>query len=148
MQGIANPSLARANRFNSCTFRQNLGGLDICTEFCHDENMTKTLPITQARQDLPQLVQNASRLLDEYVITVNGSPAAVLLSAAQYDSWKETMEILADPQLVADIKAGEEDIKKGRVYDWEDVKRELGINVYNKSYRQSKKAAKRSLQTI
>lgn len=58
--------------------------------------MIKTLPITKAREELTTLVDNASKKLDEYIITVNGSPAAVLLSAEEYKSWKETMEILSD----------------------------------------------------
>ena len=91
--------------------------------------MTKTLPITQARQELTTLVERANRLLDEYVITVNGKPTAVLMSVAEYESWKETNEILADPGLMRAIRDGEEDIKKGRVYDWEDVKKELGLDV-------------------
>lgn len=108
--------------------------------------MTKTLPITQAREELATLVNNASKKLDEYVITVNGSPAAVLLSAAEYDSWKETMEILADPQLMNDIREGEEDIKMGRVYDWEMVKKDLNIHVQSKTYRKSGKKSKKYLQ--
>jgi len=90
--------------------------------------MIQTLPITEARKNLTNLVNAAKNKLDEYVITVNGSPAAVLISAAEYDSWKETMEIMADPTLVAAIREGEEDIKAGRYYDWEDVKKELGLN--------------------
>jgi len=76
--------------------------------------MIQTLPITEARKNLTNLVNAAKNKLDEYVITVNGSPAAVLISAAEYDSWKETMEIMADPTLVAAIREGEEDIKAGR----------------------------------
>lgn len=91
--------------------------------------MTKTLPITKAREDLTTLVHNAKNKLDEYVITVKGIPAAVLISAAEYESWKETNEILSDSQLMKAIKEGEEDIKKGKVYDWEEVKKELGLNV-------------------
>ena len=91
--------------------------------------MTHTLPITKAREDLTKLVDNASKKLDEYVITVNGSPAAVLISATEYESWKETNEILSDTSLVKAIKEGEEDIKKGRVYDWEEVKEELQLDV-------------------
>ncbi|MBI2314703.1 type II toxin-antitoxin system Phd/YefM family antitoxin [Candidatus Daviesbacteria bacterium] len=91
--------------------------------------MTKTLPITEARANLTALVDRANKRLDEYVITVNGKPAAVLMSAQEYDSWRETNAILADKKLVKAIKQGGKDIKKGRLYDWEEVKKELGINV-------------------
>jgi len=91
--------------------------------------MIKTLPITKAREDLTLLVNRASRLLDEYVITVNGSPAAVLMSANEYESWKETNDILADAELVAAIKQGEQDIKKGKYISFEQLKKNLKINV-------------------
>lgn len=67
--------------------------------------------------------------MDEYIITVKGVPKAVLMSYAQYDSWRETEEILADKEFMKGIREGEEDIKKGRLLDWEDVKRELKIDV-------------------
>jgi prevent-host-death family protein len=89
--------------------------------------MTHTLPITKAREELATLVENARKKLDEYIITVNGSPAAVIISVAEYESWKETNEILSDPELMRAIKKGEEDEKKGKMYDWEDVKKEPAI---------------------
>lgn len=91
--------------------------------------MTKTLPISEARQNLITLVDRANKRLDEFVITVNGKPAAVLVSAKEYDSWRETNQILADKKLMKAIKQGEKDMEKGRLYDWEEVKKELGINV-------------------
>lgn len=91
--------------------------------------MTKTLSITKAREDLTTLVDRAHRLLDEFIITVNGSPAAVIMSAAEYESWKETNEIMSDPSLMRSIRKGEKDIKEGKVFDWEDIKKELKINV-------------------
>ena len=91
--------------------------------------MTKTLPITEARHNLTTLVDRANKRLDEYIITVNGRPAAVLMSTKEYDSWRETNEILADKKLMKAIKQGEKDMDEGRLYDWEDVKKELGIDV-------------------
>ena len=91
--------------------------------------MTKTLPITKVREELASIVENAQEKLDEYIITVNGIPAAVLISIKEFESWKETNEILADSELMKDIKQGERDVVKGRIYDWEDVKKELGWNV-------------------
>ncbi len=89
----------------------------------------KTLPITKAREELPTLVDKASKLLDEYVITVNGIPTAILMSVSEYESWKETMEILSDPQLVSAIHEGEEDLKKKKVYDWEKIKKDFHLDV-------------------
>lgn len=91
--------------------------------------MTKTLPITEARQNLTTLVDRANKRLDEYVITVKGKPAAVLMSAKEYDSWRETNGILADKKLMKAIKQGEKDVEAGRLYDWEEVKKELRIDV-------------------
>lgn len=91
--------------------------------------MTHTLPITKARENLTSLVDNAKKKLDEYVITVNGSPAAVLISAAEYESWKETNEIMSDPKLMKSIKKGEEDIEKGKFVTLEQLKKELKLNV-------------------
>lgn len=91
--------------------------------------MIKTLPITEARQNLTSLVNRAKNLLDEYVITVNGKPAAVLMSAAEYESWKETNEILSDPGLMKAIREGEEDIRKGHYITFEQLKKDLNLNV-------------------
>ncbi|MDO8639142.1 MAG: type II toxin-antitoxin system Phd/YefM family antitoxin [Candidatus Daviesbacteria bacterium] len=91
--------------------------------------MTQTLPITEARENLTTLVNRANKLLDEYVITVNGKPAAVLMSAAEYDSLKETNEILADQGLMKAIRQGEEDIKRGRYITFKQLKKELKLDV-------------------
>ena len=89
--------------------------------------MTKILPITKAREDLTTLVDNANKRLDEYVITVNGIPAAVLISAAEYESWKETNDIMSNPELLKAIKQGEKEIREGKGLPWEDVKKELEL---------------------
>lgn len=90
--------------------------------------MTHTLPITKAREELTTLVNNANKKLEEYVITVNGSPAAVLISAAQYDSWIETNDIMSDIKLLNAIKQGEKEIDEGKGIPWEDVKRDLNLD--------------------
>lgn len=107
--------------------------------------MIQTLPITKAREELTKLVNKANKTMDEFIITVSGVPRAVLISSAEYESWKETNEIMADPGLMKAIKEGEADIKAGRVYDWDDVKKELGWDteeyVSNKTHRKGKKRA-------
>ena len=90
--------------------------------------MIKTLPITEAREKLTTLVDKASKLLDEYIITVNGKPTAILMSIQEYESWKETTEIMSDPGLMKAIRQGEKEIDEGKGIPWEDVKKELGLD--------------------
>ena len=40
---------------------------------------------------------------------------------------KETAEIVADPEMMADIASAEVDIEKGKVVHWDQVKRKLHI---------------------
>ena len=89
--------------------------------------MIKTLPITKAREDLTSLVEDAKNKLSEYVITVNGTPAAVLISAAQYESWKETTDIMSDPSLLKAIQIGVKELEEGKGIPWAEVKRELDL---------------------
>lgn len=91
--------------------------------------MTHTLPITKARENLTTLVENANKKLEEYIITVNGLPAAVLISAAEYQSWKETNEIMADSGLLQAIREGEADIKNDKFVTFEQLKKELNLHV-------------------
>lgn len=80
--------------------------------------MMQTLPITKAREDLTSLVRNAKLRL-----------AAVLMSAAEFKSWKETLEVLSDPKLMKAIKEGEEDFRKGRFITFEQLKKDLKLHV-------------------
>jgi prevent-host-death family protein len=90
--------------------------------------MTKTLPITKAREKFTSIVENANKLLDKYVITVNGTPSAVIMSSEEYESWQETNEILSNPELLKAIKKGEKELKEGKGVSWEDVKKHLDLN--------------------
>lgn len=87
--------------------------------------MTHTLPITKAREDLTKLVDNVSKKLSEYIITVNGSPAAILMSVQEYESMQETNEILANKKLMKELKQAEKDIEEGRYITLDELKKDL-----------------------
>ena len=61
--------------------------------------MTKTLSISDVKANLPRLVNGVRRRADEVVVTRNGKPAAVLLNYEEYESMRETLEILSQPRL-------------------------------------------------
>lgn len=86
------------------------------------ENMTQTISISDARANLPELVDKTEKVMARFVISRKGEPAAVLLSADEYESLMETLEIMTDPKLVKEIERGLEDIRAGRVVPLENVK--------------------------
>jgi prevent-host-death family protein len=74
---------------------------------------TKIIPVTTLRPKLLQYVTRANRLGQEYVITKNGKPSAVIMGYDEWESWKETMEILADPKLLKRIQKSRRYFSKG-----------------------------------
>jgi len=75
--------------------------------------MNKTLPLSEVKIRLSAIVDGVVRRSDEVIITRNGKPAAVLISADEYDSWRETQEIKRDPDLMRQIRESEEAYKRG-----------------------------------
>jgi antitoxin YefM len=89
--------------------------------------VAKVVPFTEARTHLTELLDDVESVHEHVVITRNGRPAAIVMSQAEYDSLIETLEILGDQKLIADLAASDEDVAAGRVFPWEEVKRELGL---------------------
>lgn len=87
----------------------------------------KTLPFTEARKDLSKILDEVSAIHEHVTITRQGKPAAVVMSADEFESWQETLEILADPKALAAIRRAEKDIASGRVLPWEEVRARLGL---------------------
>src|SRR5215210_2291931 len=65
-----------------------------------------TIPLSDARARLSELVDEAVRTHERVDITRNGRRAAVLLSADDFDSLMETLDILADPEAMRDFREG------------------------------------------
>ncbi|MFT4570506.1 MAG: antitoxin YefM [Hyphomicrobiaceae bacterium] len=81
----------------------------------------KTLSLSEAKMKLSGLVDSVEGTDAEVMITRNGRPAAVLISPDQFDSWKETVALRSDPELMAEVTKGLKALKsrKGRLYTLE-----------------------------
>lgn len=66
-----------------------------------------TLPLAEVRAQLSKLVDEAVRTHQRVEVTKNGRRAAVLLSADDYDSLIETLDILGDAEAMAAIREAE-----------------------------------------
>ena len=83
----------------------------------------KTLSLSEAKMKLSGLVEEVNAADEEIVITKNGSPAAVLISAEEFESLKETIAVRSDAALMAEIRNGLKSLKdkKARIYTLEEL---------------------------
>ena len=82
--------------------------------------MSKTLPISEVKARLPELVTGIAEREEEVVVTRNGKPAAVLINYAEYERVKETIDILSDTDLMRQIRKSQafyETGQKGLSFD-------------------------------
>lgn len=76
--------------------------------------MAKILPISEVKARLPELVTGVEEREEEIVVTRNGKPAAMLVSYAEYERLKDTLDVLSDPELMRQIRQSEADIAAGK----------------------------------
>ena len=83
----------------------------------------KTLSLSEVKMKLSGLVEAVRNTDEEIVITKNGSPAAVLISPDEYESWKETIRVRSDASLMAEIQKGLKELKEkmARLYTLEEL---------------------------
>ena len=75
--------------------------------------MAKTLPISEVKARLPELVTGVEEREEEVVVTRKGKPAAVLVNYAEYERLKGTIDVLSDPALMRQIRESEQYFAKG-----------------------------------
>lgn len=80
-----------------------------------------TIPISEARAELPEIVGRVRKLHDRYFITRRGKIEAVIISAEELESWGETLDILSNKAEVRALKRAEKQMKKGKGKTFEEV---------------------------
>lgn len=82
---------------------------------------TDTMPVSEAKTHLSDLVRKVREEHASYAITHRGRVEGVLLSRDEYERLLETLEILSDRELMAAIDRGLEDEKAGRLRSHDEV---------------------------
>lgn len=80
-----------------------------------------TLPLSEAKTHLARLLSRVEEAGEQFVITRSGRPAGVLMSVDEYEGLLETLEILADADLMKSIRRGLDDLEKGCTVGHEEV---------------------------
>ena len=82
----------------------------------------KTLPLSEVKMKLSQLVEEVHSRDEQIIITRNGKPAAVLISPDEAESWQETVAIRADAELMEEIRGGLRGLARTRrLYSLEEL---------------------------
>lgn len=84
-----------------------------------------TVPLAEARANLSKLVDEAVSTHERVEVTKNGRRAAVILSADDYDSMVETLDILSDRELVAEIQEARAEADRGDTYSLDEVEQAM-----------------------
>lgn len=89
--------------------------------------MVRVIPFTEARARLTELLDEVEARHEHVVITRNGRPAAVVISTEEWEALEETLEVLDDEATLGALRESEEDVKAGRLFSLDEVRRELGL---------------------
>jgi antitoxin YefM len=101
--------------------------LEVCADFCTLIAVARIVPFTEARARLTELLDEVEARHEHLVITRKGRPAAVVVSPEEWEAIEETLDVLQDEQTLADLRESEEDVKAGRLFSLDDVRRDLGL---------------------
>ena len=81
--------------------------------------MDKTIGISELRKDIASKVREVHEGRSRYIIIQRSKPKAVLISPEEV----ETLEIMADKEILNEIKQAKQDIQRGRFAIYEELYR-------------------------
>lgn len=87
----------------------------------------QTLSISAAKAKLSELVDTAEATHEEYAITVNGAPVAMLIGVSEWESLQETIFWLSQPNVLQDIAAAESEVAAGKGLSEDEVRARFGV---------------------
>lgn len=89
--------------------------------------MESELPIIEARNKLTTLPEELEKNpeLGAIAVTRRGKPVLAVMSWELYETIMESLEVMADADLMKILRQSLKEAAQGKVHSWESVKREL-----------------------
>jgi prevent-host-death family protein len=82
----------------------------------------KTLPLSEVKSKLSELVDTVERRDEVVTITRNGKAVAMIVSESEYEGWRETVEIMRNKKLMKEIRRGIQSLKRtGKRYTIDEL---------------------------
>jgi len=96
-------------------------------------NTKTTLSISEARKKIFEMAKKVQKPSTHYILTEKGRPKVAFMSAEEFESWQETLEVVRDfPNLEKDIKKAEREYKQGNYSTLENVLSKQGFVLTSK----------------
>lgn len=80
-----------------------------------------TLTVTEAKSHFLELIRNADKRLERFLITKQGKPSAVLMNADEFEGWLETLEIMSDKKALKEIRQARKELEQGKAKSFKVV---------------------------
>lgn len=87
----------------------------------------QTLPISAVKNRLNELVDAANVTHEQVTITKNGSPAAVLIGADEWESLQETLFWLSQPGILTSVQTARTEVAEGGGLSEGQIRSEFGV---------------------
>ena len=84
----------------------------------------KTLPLSEAKDRLSRIVDEVADRDERVMITRNGRPAAVMMSPSEFDSLLATLDLLSDPEIMAQMARSKRAMRRAPRYTIDELFRE------------------------
>ncbi|HEX5495745.1 MAG TPA: type II toxin-antitoxin system Phd/YefM family antitoxin [Mycobacteriales bacterium] len=81
----------------------------------------KTLPLTEVKAHLSELVDEVHKTHERIIVTRNGRDTALLISTEDMESIEATMELFADPEAQARVARSDAEFERGDFYTLDEV---------------------------
>lgn len=91
--------------------------------------MPQTLSIMEARKQLTSLPETLFHdgQADVLEITRRGKPVLAVMPWELYEAVSETLEVMGDKELMAQLRQSIQEMDSGTLIFWQDAKKELGL---------------------
>lgn len=76
--------------------------------------LSEHLPLADVKNRLSEVIDTLEREHGRVVVTKHGRPAAVMMNVDDLESLEETLAILSNPALLAEVRTGAADVSAGR----------------------------------
>jgi antitoxin YefM len=86
-----------------------------------------SISITEARDLLTQLPEELAEHNQAIAVTRRGEPVMALMPWELYATIEETLEVLADPELMDALRQSIREVAEGKLIPWEDARTRLGL---------------------